>query len=64
MTYLYKMKYKTRESIPEIMFNTREELLAEPRKNLSVHAQVAQSQLKEDPDLTLEEVVELLEMIP
>ena len=58
------MKYKTRESIPEIMFNTREELLAEPRENLSVHAQVAQSQLKKDPDMTLEEAIELLEMIP
>ncbi len=52
--YLYsKMKYKTRE-----------ELLEEPRENLTVHERVAQSTLKENPDMTLEEAIELLEMIP
>lgn len=49
----YKMKYKTRE-----------ELLGEPRENLSVHEQVAQEMLKENPDMTLEKAIELLEMIP
>ena len=48
----------------EMMFKTREELLAEPRENLSLHERVAQSTLKESPDMTLEEVIELLEMIP
>jgi hypothetical protein len=48
----------------EMMFKTREELLAEPRENLSLHEQVAQETLKKSPDMTLEEVIELLEMIP
>ena len=45
-------------------YKTREELLAEPRENLSLHEQVAQETLKKNPDMTLEEVIELLEMIP
>ena len=45
-------------------YKTREELLAAPRENLSLHEQVAQETLKESPDMTLEEVIELLEMIP
>jgi|TARA_B110000908_G_C9927630_1_gene302487 hypothetical protein len=45
-------------------YKTREELLAEPRENLSLHEQVAQETLKESPDMTLEEAIELLEMIP
>tara|TARA_B110000027_G_scaffold98702_1_gene104318 strand:+ start:992 stop:1135 length:144 start_codon:yes stop_codon:yes gene_type:complete len=45
-------------------YKTREELLAEPRENLSLHERVAQSTLKKNPDMTLEEVIELLEMIP
>ena len=49
----YKMKYKTRE-----------ELLAVPREELTVHERVAQSTLKENPDMTLEEAIELLDMIP
>ena len=45
-------------------YKTREELLAEPRKNLLVHAQVAQEKLQKYPDMCLEEAIELLEMIP
>ena len=45
-------------------YKTREELLAVPRENLTVHERVAQSTLKENPDITLGEVIELLEMIP
>ena len=45
-------------------YKTREELLAEPRENLSLHEQVAQETLKESPDMSLEEVIDLLEMIP
>ena len=45
-------------------YKTKEELLAEPRENLTVHEQVAQETLKENPDMTLEEAIELLEMIP
>ena len=58
------MKNKTKQIMSEMMFKTREELLAEPRENLTVHAMVAQSTLKESPDMCLEEVIELLEMIP
>ena len=58
------MKNKTKQKMSEMMFKTREELLAEPRENLSLHEQVAQETLKESPDMTLEEVIELLEMIP
>ena len=58
------MKNKTKQIMSEMMFKTREELLAEPRENLTVHARVAQSTLKESPDMCLEEVIELLEMIP
>tara|TARA_B110000093_G_scaffold148201_1_gene161062 strand:+ start:891 stop:1067 length:177 start_codon:yes stop_codon:yes gene_type:complete len=58
------MKNKTKQKMSEMMFKTREELLAEPRENLSLHERVAQSTLKESPDMTLEEVIELLEMIP
>ena len=57
------MKNKTKQKMSEIMFKTREELLEEPRENLSLHERVAQSTLKESPDMTLEEVIELLEMI-
>ena len=45
-------------------YKTREELLEEPRENPTVHERVAQSTLKENPDITLEEAIELLEMIP
>ena len=45
-------------------YKTREELLAAPREELTVHEQVAQETLRENPDMTLEEVIELLEMIP
>ena len=58
------MKNKTKQKMLEMMFKTREELLAEPRENLEVHARVAQEQLQNSPDMTLEEVIELLEMIP
>ena len=58
------MKNKTKQKMSEMMFKTREELLAEPRENLSLHEQVAQETLKESPDMTLEEAIELLEMIP
>ena len=58
------MKNKTTQKMSEMMFKTREELLAEPRENLSLHGQVAQETLKKSPDMTLEEVIELLEMIP
>ena len=58
------MKNKTKQKLSETMFKTREELLAEPRENLGVHAQVAQEQLQKYPDMTLEEAIELLEMIP
>ena len=58
------MKNKTKQKMSEIMFKTREELLEEPRENLSLHERVAQSTLKKSPDMTLEEVIELLEMIP
>jgi hypothetical protein len=58
------MKNKTKQKTSEMMFKTREELLAEPRENLSLHEQVAQETLKESPDMTLEEAIELLEMIP
>lgn len=58
------MKNKTTQKMLEMMFKTREELLAEPRENLSLHEQVAQETLKKSPDMTLEEVIELLEMIP
>jgi len=58
------MKNKTTQKMSEMMFKTREELLAEPRENLSLHEQVAQETLKKSPDMTLEEVIELLEMIP
>jgi hypothetical protein len=58
------MKNKTKQKMSEMMFKTREELLAEPRENLSLHEQVAQETLKKSPDMTLEEVIELLEMIP
>ena len=44
-------------------YKTREELLAEPRENLTVHEQVAQETLKENPDMTLEEAIELLEKL-
>ena len=58
------MKNKTKQKLPVTMFKTREELLAEPRENLILHERVAQSTLKESPDMTLEEAIELLEMIP
>ena len=58
------MKNKTTQKMSEMMFKTREELLAEPRENLSLHEQIAQETLKKSPDMTLEEVIELLEMIP
>ena len=58
------MKNKTKQKMLEMMFKTREELLAEPRENLSLHEQVAQETLKKSPDMTLEEVIELLEMMP
>ena len=58
------MKNKTKQIMSVMMFKTREELLAEPRENLTVHASVAQSTLNESPDMTLEEVIELLKMIP
>ena len=58
------MKNKTKQKLPEMMFKTREELLAEPRENLSLHERVAQERLKKSPDMSLEEVIELLEMIP
>ena len=58
------MKNKTTQKMSVTMFKTREELLAEPRENLILHERVAQSTLKESPDMTLEEVIELLEMIP
>ena len=58
------MKNKTTQKMSEMMFKTREELLAEPRENLSLHEHVAQETLKKSPDMTLEEVIELLEMIP
>tara|TARA_B110000879_G_scaffold175680_1_gene229110 strand:- start:15 stop:191 length:177 start_codon:yes stop_codon:yes gene_type:complete len=58
------MKNKTKQKMSETMFKTREELLAEPRKNLLVHAQVAQEKLQKYPDMCLEEAIELLEMIP
>ena len=58
------MKNKTTQKMSEMMFKTREELLAEPRENLSLHEQVAQESLKKSPDMTLEEVIELLELIP
>ena len=58
------MKNKTTQKMSEMMFKTREELLAEPRENLTVHERVAQSTLKEKPDMTLERAIELLEMIP
>ena len=58
------MKNKTKQIMSEMMFKTREELLAEPRENLTVHEQVAQEMLKEKPDMTLERAIELLEMIP
>ena len=45
-------------------YKTREELLAEPRENLTVHEQVAQETLRRCPDMTLERAIELLEMIP
>ena len=35
-------------------YETREELLAVPREELTVHERVAQSTLKENPDLTSE----------
>jgi len=44
-------------------YKTREELLEEPRENLTVHERVAQSTLKENPDMTMEEVIALLDMI-
>ena len=55
--YLYLMTLKMK-------FKTREELLATPREELIVHERVAQSTLKENPDMTLEEVEDLLDMIP
>ena len=58
------MKNKTTQKMSEMMFKTREELLAEPRENLSLHERVAQETLKKSPDMTLEEAIELLEMIP
>ena len=58
------MKNKTKQKMSEMMFKTREELLAEPRENLSLHERVAQATSKKSPDMTLEEVIELLEMIP
>ena len=45
-------------------YKTREELLAAPREELTVHERVAQSTLMENPDMTLEEAIDLLEMIP
>lgn len=45
-------------------YKTREELLEAPREELTVHEQVAQETLKENPDMTLERAIELLEMIP
>ena len=45
-------------------YKTREELLEEPRENLTVHERVAQETLKKNPDMTLEEAIELLDMIP
>ena len=45
-------------------YETREELLAVPREELTVHEQVAQETLRRYPDMTLEEAIELLEMIP
>jgi hypothetical protein len=44
-------------------YKTREELLAVPREKLTVQERVAQETLKENPDMTLEEAIELLEMI-
>ena len=48
----------------KMKFKTREELLTTPREELTVHEQVAQETLKENPDMTLEEVEDLLDMIP
>jgi hypothetical protein len=45
-------------------YETREELLAVPREELTVHEQVAQETLRRNPDMTLERAIELLEMIP
>ena len=45
-------------------YKTRKELLEEPRENQTVHERVAQSTLRENPDMTLEEAIELLDMIP
>ena len=45
-------------------YKTREELLAAPRKSLSIHERVAQEQLEEHPDMKLAEAIELLEMLP
>ena len=48
----------------KMKFKTGEELLATPREELTVHEQVAQETLEENPDMTLERAIELLEMIP
>ena len=45
-------------------YKTREELLEEPRENLTVHEQSSSIDIKENPDMTLEEAIELLDMIP
>jgi len=45
-------------------YKTREELLEEPRENLTVHEQVAQAWLRRNPAMTMEEAIELLDMIP
>ena len=48
----------------KMKFKTRKELLATPREALTVHEQVAQETLNENPNMTLEEVDDLLDMIP
>ena len=43
------MKNKTTQKMSEMMFKTREELLAEPRENLSLHEQSRSRDIKEKP---------------
>ena len=45
-------------------YKTRKELLEAPREDLTLHEQVAQETLRENPDMTLERAIELLDMIP
>jgi hypothetical protein len=45
-------------------YKTREELLAVPMGRVDGSGGVAQSALKESPDMTLEKAIELLDMIP